>query len=157
MARKDDESNCHILLGLMKKVKVVKRIYRALSPSTVLQPRVLLAASPLASALPTTSPPLSTPSASTSSTTSTTSSASAWSTATTFSLTTTLSPPSTPHSIVNHRVRTVVIESYVVNILSRNTTKDMRIFVDTILQCNLQSLVKLAKNLAKKNSINNKT
>ncbi|CAJ1808054.1 unnamed protein product [Sphenostylis stenocarpa] len=44
---------------------------------------------------------------------------------------------------------TVVVESYVVDVPPGNTTDDTRVFVDTILRCNLQSLAKFAENLAR--------
>ncbi|KAK7395059.1 hypothetical protein VNO78_15601 [Psophocarpus tetragonolobus] len=44
---------------------------------------------------------------------------------------------------------TVVVESYVVDVPPGNTTEDTRVFVDTILRCNLQSLAKFAENLTK--------
>ncbi|KAK7287227.1 hypothetical protein RIF29_00372 [Crotalaria pallida] len=43
---------------------------------------------------------------------------------------------------------TVVVESYVVDVPPGNTTEDTRVFVDTILRCNLQSLARFAENLA---------
>ena len=45
---------------------------------------------------------------------------------------------------------TVVVESYVVDVPAGNTTEDTRVFVDTILRCNLQSLAKFAENLTNK-------
>ncbi|KAJ4793136.1 Abscisic acid receptor PYR1 [Rhynchospora pubera] len=43
---------------------------------------------------------------------------------------------------------TVVVESYVVDVPPGNTKEDTRIFVDTIVKCNLQSLAKTAERLA---------
>jgi len=43
---------------------------------------------------------------------------------------------------------TVVVESYVVDVPQGNTKEDTRIFVDTIVKCNLQSLAKTAEMLA---------
>ncbi|XP_020219810.1 abscisic acid receptor PYL4 [Cajanus cajan] len=48
-----------------------------------------------------------------------------------------------------HRAGTVVVESYVVDVPPGNTTDDTRLFVDTILRCNLQSLAKFAENLSR--------
>ncbi|URD78921.1 abscisic acid receptor [Musa troglodytarum] len=46
--------------------------------------------------------------------------------------------------------RTVVVESYVVDVPAGNTRDDTRVFVDTIIRCNLQSLARTAENLAKR-------
>ncbi|XP_027352502.1 abscisic acid receptor PYL4 [Abrus precatorius] len=62
---------------------------------------------------------------------------------------TTLHPRSLTDSDGNHRSATVVVESYVVDVPPGNTTDDTRVFVDTILRCNLQSLAKFAENLAR--------
>ncbi|KAK9127336.1 hypothetical protein Syun_016133 [Stephania yunnanensis] len=45
--------------------------------------------------------------------------------------------------------RTVVVESYVVDIPPGNTREDTCVFVDTIVKCNLQSLAKIAESLAR--------
>ncbi|KAJ0979290.1 hypothetical protein J5N97_014764 [Dioscorea zingiberensis] len=45
---------------------------------------------------------------------------------------------------------TVVVESYVVDVPLGNTTEDTRVFVDTIVKCNLQSLARTAERLAKR-------
>ncbi|KAG0481146.1 hypothetical protein HPP92_012004 [Vanilla planifolia] len=44
---------------------------------------------------------------------------------------------------------TVVVESYVVDVPPGNTTEDTRVFVDTIVRCNLQSLARTAESLAR--------
>ncbi|XP_065031305.1 abscisic acid receptor PYL4-like [Musa acuminata AAA Group] len=44
---------------------------------------------------------------------------------------------------------TVVVESYVVDVPAGNTREDTRVFVDTIIRCNLQSLARTAETLAK--------
>ncbi|XP_074578109.1 abscisic acid receptor PYL4-like [Curcuma longa] len=44
---------------------------------------------------------------------------------------------------------TVVVESYVVDVPPGNTTDDTRVFVDTIVRCNLQSLARTAENSLK--------
>ncbi|THU51661.1 hypothetical protein C4D60_Mb06t33390 [Musa balbisiana] len=41
--------------------------------------------------------------------------------------------------------RTVVVESYVVDVPPGNTTEETRVFVDTIVRCNLQSLARTAQ------------
>ncbi|KAL7146758.1 hypothetical protein ABFS83_06G063200 [Erythranthe nasuta] len=46
--------------------------------------------------------------------------------------------------------RTVVVESYVVDVPQGNTREETCAFVDTIVKCNLQSLAHIAENLAKK-------
>lgn len=46
---------------------------------------------------------------------------------------------------------TVVVESYVVDIPPGNTREETRVFVDTILICNLKSLTKIAHNLTQRN------
>ncbi|KAL6657249.1 hypothetical protein ACP70R_005029 [Stipagrostis hirtigluma subsp. patula] len=43
---------------------------------------------------------------------------------------------------------TVVVESYVVDVPAGNTREDTRVFVDTIVKCNLQSLARTAEKLA---------
>ncbi|WOL16610.1 hypothetical protein Cni_G25398 [Canna indica] len=45
---------------------------------------------------------------------------------------------------------TVVVESYVVDVPAGNTREDTRVFVDTIVRCNLQSLARTAENLVKR-------
>ncbi|MED6216575.1 Abscisic acid receptor pyl6 [Stylosanthes scabra] len=47
---------------------------------------------------------------------------------------------------------TVVVESYVVDVPQGNTSEDTRVFVDTILRCNLQSLARFAENLGRTRS-----
>ncbi|KAL1321781.1 hypothetical protein HN51_066669 [Arachis hypogaea] len=47
---------------------------------------------------------------------------------------------------------TVVVESYVVDVPPGNTSEDTRVFVDTILRCNLQSLARFAENLGRTRS-----
>ncbi|PNX77438.1 abscisic acid receptor PYL4 [Trifolium pratense] len=42
---------------------------------------------------------------------------------------------------------TVIVESYVVDIPPENTKEDTRVFVDTIVRCNLQSLAQNAENI----------
>lgn len=44
---------------------------------------------------------------------------------------------------------TVVVESYVVDVPQGNTKEETRVFVDTIVRCNLQSLAQIAENLEK--------
>ncbi|KAE9451517.1 hypothetical protein C3L33_16576, partial [Rhododendron williamsianum] len=44
---------------------------------------------------------------------------------------------------------TVVIESYVVDVPPGNTKEETCVFVDTIVRCNLQSLARIAEDLAK--------
>ncbi|KAK8946534.1 Abscisic acid receptor PYL4 [Platanthera zijinensis] len=44
---------------------------------------------------------------------------------------------------------TVVVESYVVDVPPGNTMEDTRVFVETIVKCNLQSLARTAENLSK--------
>ncbi|XP_050244031.1 abscisic acid receptor PYL4 [Quercus robur] len=51
--------------------------------------------------------------------------------------------------------RTVVVESYVVDIPPGNTMEDTCVFVDTIVRCNLQSLAQIAENVSRRN--NNKS
>ncbi|PIN26337.1 hypothetical protein CDL12_00923 [Handroanthus impetiginosus] len=46
---------------------------------------------------------------------------------------------------------TVVVESYVVDVPQGNTKEETCVFVDTIVKCNLQSLVQIAENLARRN------
>lgn len=43
---------------------------------------------------------------------------------------------------------TVVVESYVVDVPPGNTKEETCVFVDTIVRCNLQSLTKIAENMA---------
>ncbi|EPS65339.1 hypothetical protein M569_09438 [Genlisea aurea] len=43
--------------------------------------------------------------------------------------------------------KTVVVESYVVDVPAGNTEEETRVFVDTILKCNLQSLARISENL----------
>ncbi|THU46369.1 hypothetical protein C4D60_Mb09t04210 [Musa balbisiana] len=43
--------------------------------------------------------------------------------------------------------RTVVVESYVVDVPPGNTTEETRVFVDTIVKCNLRSLARIAGSL----------
>ncbi|MCD7457246.1 Abscisic acid receptor pyl4 [Datura stramonium] len=47
---------------------------------------------------------------------------------------------------------TVVVESYVVDVPQGNTEEETRVFVDTIVRCNLQSLAQIAENLEKTKS-----
>lgn len=47
--------------------------------------------------------------------------------------------------------RTVVVESYVVDIPAGNTKEETCVFVDTIVKCNLHSLSKIAEDLARRN------
>ncbi|XP_009402223.3 abscisic acid receptor PYL4-like [Musa acuminata AAA Group] len=44
---------------------------------------------------------------------------------------------------------TVVVESYVVDVPAGNTREDTRVFVDTIVRCNLHSLAGTVENLAR--------
>ncbi|KAH6798269.1 PYR1-like 4 [Perilla frutescens var. hirtella] len=46
---------------------------------------------------------------------------------------------------------TVVVESYVVDVPPGNTKEETRVFVETIVKCNLQSLAQIAENLATPN------
>ncbi|KAL8517195.1 hypothetical protein ACS0TY_015425 [Phlomoides rotata] len=46
---------------------------------------------------------------------------------------------------------TVVVESYVVDVPQGNTKEETCVFVDTIVNCNLQSLTQIAENLARRN------
>ncbi|XP_015075777.1 abscisic acid receptor PYL4 [Solanum pennellii] len=48
--------------------------------------------------------------------------------------------------------RTVVVESYVVDVPQGNTKEETRVFIDTIVRCNLQSLGQIAENLEKNKS-----
>ncbi|KAG5060496.1 hypothetical protein AAZX31_01G113800 [Glycine max] len=50
---------------------------------------------------------------------------------------------------------TVVVESYVVDVPPGNTREDTRVFVDTIVKCNLQSLAQTAENLTLRKNNNN--
>ncbi|XP_010921031.1 abscisic acid receptor PYL4 [Elaeis guineensis] len=45
---------------------------------------------------------------------------------------------------------TVVVESYVVDVPVGNTREDTRVFADTIVKCNLQSLARTAESLARR-------
>ncbi|WOL04611.1 abscisic acid receptor PYL4 [Canna indica] len=45
---------------------------------------------------------------------------------------------------------TVVVESYVVDVPPGNTTEETRVFADTIVKCNLQSLARIAEDLVKR-------
>ncbi|KAJ4779215.1 Abscisic acid receptor PYR1 [Rhynchospora pubera] len=47
---------------------------------------------------------------------------------------------------------TVVVESYVVDVPPGNTKEDTKIFVDTIVKCNLQSLARIAGEVYRKGS-----
>ncbi|XP_057458156.1 abscisic acid receptor PYL4-like [Lotus japonicus] len=47
---------------------------------------------------------------------------------------------------------TVVVESYVVDVPPGNTKEDTRVFVDTIVGCNLQSLAQTAESLTQPNN-----
>ncbi|URE47569.1 hypothetical protein MUK42_33561 [Musa troglodytarum] len=44
---------------------------------------------------------------------------------------------------------TLVVESYVVDVPPGNTTEETRVFVDTIVKCNLQSLARIAEGLVR--------
>lgn len=48
--------------------------------------------------------------------------------------------------------RTVVVESYVVDVPQGNTKEETRVFIDTIVRCNLQWLGQIAENLEKTKS-----
>ncbi|KOM58002.1 hypothetical protein LR48_Vigan11g103500 [Vigna angularis] len=53
---------------------------------------------------------------------------------------------------------TVVVESFVVDVPPGNTPEDTRVFVDTIVRCNLQSLAQTSENLTpQNNNINDNT
>ncbi|GFY95770.1 PYR1-like 4 [Actinidia rufa] len=58
---------------------------------------------------------------------------------------------STLHADADDR-GTVVVESYVVDTPPGNTEEETRVFVDTIVRCNLQSLAQIAENSARRNS-----
>jgi abscisic acid receptor PYR/PYL family len=58
------------------------------------------------------------------------------------SVTTVHPSPAAPESA------TVVVESYVVDVPAGNTPEDTRVFVDTIVKCNLQSLARTAEKLS---------
>jgi abscisic acid receptor PYR/PYL family len=45
--------------------------------------------------------------------------------------------------------KTIVVESYVVDVPPGNTMDETRVFVDTIVRCNLQALARTAEDLAK--------
>ncbi|CAL9119123.1 unnamed protein product [Musa acuminata var. zebrina] len=47
---------------------------------------------------------------------------------------------------------TLVVESYVVDVPPGNTTEETRVFVDTIVKCNLQSLARIAEGLVRQGS-----
>lgn len=47
---------------------------------------------------------------------------------------------------------TVVVESYGVDVPQGNTKEETRLFVDTIVRCNLQSLAQIAESMEKRNS-----
>lgn len=49
---------------------------------------------------------------------------------------------------------TVVVESFVVDVPPGNTPEDTRVFVDTIVRCNLQSLAQTSENLTPQNNDN---
>lgn len=49
--------------------------------------------------------------------------------------------------LVNGEPRTIVIESYVVDVPCGNTEEDTCLFIDTIVKCNLQSLADVSKHL----------
>ncbi|RDX78091.1 Abscisic acid receptor PYL4, partial [Mucuna pruriens] len=62
----------------------------------------------------------------------------------------------TLHPAAGDGAGTVVVESYVVDVPPGNTREDTRVFVDTIVKCNLQSLAQTAENLTQqRNNINN--
>ncbi|PKI31798.1 hypothetical protein CRG98_047801 [Punica granatum] len=52
----------------------------------------------------------------------------------------------------NEAVRTVVVESYVVDVPPGNTKDDTCFFLDTIVRCNLQSLARISQKLAAKSN-----
>lgn len=54
----------------------------------------------------------------------------------------------TLHDVVDGN-RTLVIESYVVDIPQGNTREETCVFVDTIVRCNLQSLAQIAENITR--------
>ncbi|TKY63554.1 Abscisic acid receptor PYL4 [Spatholobus suberectus] len=58
----------------------------------------------------------------------------------------------TLHAAAGDGAGTVVVESYVVDVPPGNTREDTRVFVDTIVRCNLQSLAKTAENLTRRRS-----
>ncbi|GFP99254.1 abscisic acid receptor pyl6, partial [Phtheirospermum japonicum] len=51
---------------------------------------------------------------------------------------------------------TVVVESYVVDVPQGNTKEETCVFVDTIVNCNLQSLARIAQNLGRRNTASSK-
>ncbi|CAK8566441.1 unnamed protein product [Lathyrus sativus] len=55
----------------------------------------------------------------------------------------------TLHSVDGNR--TLVIESYVVDVPQGNTKEETCVFVDTIVRCNLQSLGQIAENMIRNN------
>ncbi|EFJ17082.1 hypothetical protein SELMODRAFT_58736, partial [Selaginella moellendorffii] len=46
---------------------------------------------------------------------------------------------------LHEKVVTVVMESYVVDVPEGNTREDTRVFTDTVVRCNLQSLAKICQ------------
>ncbi|KAJ3703140.1 hypothetical protein LUZ61_006845 [Rhynchospora tenuis] len=54
-----------------------------------------------------------------------------------------------PKKLHSSEEQTIVVESYVVDIPPGNTRDETRVFVDTIVRCNLQSLARTAETLAK--------
>ncbi|KAL2337693.1 hypothetical protein Fmac_012139 [Flemingia macrophylla] len=59
----------------------------------------------------------------------------------------------TLHAAADDGAGTVVVESYVVDVPQGNTKEDTRVFVDTIVKCNLQSLAQTAEKLTRRISI----
>ncbi|XP_004506801.1 abscisic acid receptor PYL4-like [Cicer arietinum] len=57
-------------------------------------------------------------------------------------------------SAVGDGAGTVVVESYVVDVPPGNSKEDTRVFVDTIVRCNLQSLAQTAENITQQNNNN---
>ena len=51
-------------------------------------------------------------------------------------------------TVAGEPVVTLVVESYVVDVPTGNTSDETRMFVDTIVRCNLQSLARMAEELA---------
>ena len=49
--------------------------------------------------------------------------------------------------LINGEPKTIVIESYAVDVPQGNTKEDTCLFIDTIVKCNLQSLAEVSKNL----------
>lgn len=58
-----------------------------------------------------------------------------------------------PSPTAGSKAGTVVVESYVVDIPPGNTKEETRIFLDTIVRCNLQSLARISEKLAESNII----